>query len=67
MQDYQKILSNNQIFNTIVTVNDINRAEDICVLRVSILKGRMFQKTPQHLQKVPRIPPSSLLIYRHKN
>ena len=36
---YQNILSNNQIVNTRVIANDINKVETIYVTRVAILKG----------------------------
>ena len=52
----KKIIANNQIINIRFTVNDINRDEAIYEPRVDILKGKMVQKIPQHVQNVLRVP-----------
>ena len=44
VQDYRSILTNNQIINTKVTGDDINRAESIYGPRVAISKGKMVRK-----------------------
>ena len=64
VQDYQNIITNNKIINTKVTADVINRAEEIYGPRVSILKGKMFQKIPQHVKNVPHVPLPSLLLYK---
>ena len=66
MQDHQNIITNNQIIKTKVTANDTNRAESIYGPRVSILKGEIVRKIPQHVQNVPRVPLPSLLLDHHK-
>ena len=44
IQYYQHILYNERIINTIVTVEDINRAEYIYGKRVTIFKGKISKK-----------------------
>ena len=66
VNDYQNIITNNQIINTQVTANDINRAEDIYGSIVVILKVTMVRKRPQHIQNIPRVPLPSLILDHHK-
>ena len=62
MDFWINIIINNKIINTAVNDDDINRDEAIYEPRVDILKGKMAQKIPQHVQNVLRVPLPRLLL-----
>ena len=63
---YLNILANKQIVNIRVTVNDIDRAEDLYGLIVICFKRKMVRKIPQHVQNMIRIPLPSLISYHRE-